>query len=203
MILHYDGNDWSLVNGAFGNYLNGIWVELNGDVVAVGDGPVIMERDGGEWTETHVPVGSASFTDVLGVGKIIVAVGTGGLVAVRRNGEWYIQRGPSNSTLTALWAFDEKNIYAASREHNVILFFDGTKWTKMNIAGPSLPGMTDIWGTSPNNLFLLDYNGTIAHFDGHRWNAEERVILEQMETLCGNGREVIAAGRLGSVSYRR
>jgi hypothetical protein len=35
------------------------------------------------------------------------------------------QRGPSNYTLTALWAFDEARL-RGSREDNVIVFFDGT-----------------------------------------------------------------------------
>lgn len=203
VILHYDGDQWTWVNGALGERLRGIWVEPNGHVVAVGEGPVIVEFDGTQWTKTPVPSDAHTFTDVVGTGALVMAVGYDGLNAIRRNGEWHILPPPTNNDLVALWAYDESHIYAASSRANEICVWDGRRWDPMLTHGQRLFDMRGIWGTSPSNLFALGYNGTLAHFDGRKWTAQERILLTGMSELCGNGNELLAVGRTGILSYRR
>ena len=204
MILHYDGDAWTWVNSGHNTRLGGVWAQESGDVVAVGedDGhPVMVEFDGLEWKKRVVSLASGIFHDVWGVGDLVVAVGTGGLIGMRqKDGHWNLLR-PTNASLVAVWGFDERHIYAASSNPNEICVYDGYRWDSMFIQGPEVSSMRSIWGTSPSNLFVLDYYGNLVHFDGRTWTQEERILHYQLSTVCGNGRDVLVLGRYGSVLY--
>jgi hypothetical protein len=202
MILRYNGAAWEWVNGGLGEDLYAVWVEPNDHVVAVGSGPVIVEYDGATWTKREVPLDSYAFLDVTGVGNTIFAVGAGGLVAIRKQGHWYLMR-PTGWTLRAVWGYDEQHVYAVSENDNEICFYDGNRWEPFTIEGPTLRSMTSIWGTSSKNIFVLDDNGTLAHFDGSTWAAQERQFCSGMSALAGTRRELLAAGRNGASVYRK
>ncbi len=202
MILHYNGVAWEWVNAGLGSWLRAVCVEPNGNVVAVGGGPVIVEYDGTSWTKRQIPFDSYDFFDVASVGNTIFAVGDNGLVAIRKEHHWYLMQ-PTGWDLRAVWGYDERHVYAASAKFNEICFYDGNRWEPINIEGPSLASMISIWGTSPQNIFILDYDGTLAHFNGASWSSEERVFGGAMRAVTGTTREVLTVGRYGSALYTK
>jgi len=203
MVLHFDGSKWTWVNSALNTSPSAIWVEPSGEVIAV-DGGAVLEYDDMEWTKTTLPVSSGfGFADVIGVNGLIVAVGDEGLIAMRRNGEWYISPPPTNDPLVALWAHDERHIYAASLWGYELCVFNGQSWHAMPVLGVQLDRVVDMWGSSPTNLFVMDQDGRLAHFDGHDWSPEERVFSTGMNAIRGNGPELLVGGYSGSASYRR
>ncbi|HEX6789962.1 MAG TPA: hypothetical protein VF247_01510 [Candidatus Krumholzibacteria bacterium] len=200
MILHYDGRSWQWVNSGLGEELRSVWVGPEGHVVAVGWGPVIVEYDGTTWTKKEIPL-SGDLNDVTGVGNTVFAVG-GGLAGVRKNNHWYFSR-PSGWALNAVWAYAEDRAYAVGNEDNTLWTYDGSRWTPSPIEGPAMPSMSGIWGTSPSNLFILDYYGTLVHFDGSGWREEERIFGAGMRAITGTPHEVLTLGDTGSILYRK
>jgi hypothetical protein len=202
MVLHYDGRSWQWVNSGLEENLQSVCVESNGDVIAVGRGPVIVEYDGKDWTKRELPFYAYGLTDVIELGGTIFAVGDNGLAAIRTWGHWYLMQ-PTRAAFTGIWGTDEKHVYAITDEQNVFYFYDGNRWDRRVIEDPALPGMVSIWGMSASHIFVLDRNGTLARFDGVHWSEEQRVFMEGMLTVCGNRRDVLTAGYPGAAIYRR
>jgi hypothetical protein len=204
MVLHYDGTSWEWINSGLERNLRSVWVESDGNVIAVGSGPVLVEFDGEQWSsrEIHIPtVESYGFNDVVGIGSTVFVVGDEGLLGMRKGREWYFMQ-PTGASLTAIWGSDENHVYVATTADNRLLFYNGTRWDMITIEGPQLDAAVSIWGTSPSNMFVLDRWGSLARFNGREWTAETH-LLSDMSSVAGNGREFLVVGYLGAVSYRK
>jgi photosystem II stability/assembly factor-like uncharacterized protein len=211
MILHYDGTRWEWINSGFGHRLNEVWVEPDGDVIAVGSagppyygGPVLVEFDGEQWTSRVIDIPTVSsygFNDVVRIGSALFVVGHNGLLGMKRGTQWYFMR-PFPSHLEAIWGYDENHVYVTSSRDNEILFYNGVRWDTIQIEGPTIRDLISIWGTSPSNLFVLCDDGTLGHFNGTQWTAEQN-FFARMFSVAGNRRELLAVGYYGAVSYRK
>lgn len=202
MILHYDGQKWSWVNSAFGERPSAIWVEPNGHVLAVGFASHAIQFDGTTWSKVDLPSNVSGLEDVWGAGDTIFAVGECGLIAMRTHGQWNVFPPPTTANLRAVWGLDAQHVYAVSSYSNEICVYDGHRWEQMGVGGAHLNQITSIWGTSPSDLFILNYYGHLEHFDGHNWFDQDRVFSTGMSALGGSGRDLLAVGYPGAVSYR-
>jgi hypothetical protein len=108
----------------------------------------------------------------------------------------------TDAPLYSIWGFGENRVYAAGDNNNEICYYDGKTWCPVPILDVPMYDVQGIWGTSPADLFVADHRGTIAHFDGYRWNELERLFSGGPGILCGNDREAILFGA-GIASYRR
>ena len=204
MILHYDGNAWAWVNGGFGEDLYSVWVGPDGGVIAAGSNRTIVESDGDQWKHTQVTGGASSFEDVWGIDGRVFAVGYSGLIATRVRDEWILMPPPTDADLRMLWGSDRKHIYAVSSTPRELCFFDGRSWEPMYIHDVNVDRASAIWGTSASNFFVLDYFGTLAHFDGSEWTSHPRIFCEGMGILCGlDKRDLFLSGAAGTLVYRQ
>ena len=53
----------------------------------------------------------------------------------------------------------------------------------MGVAGVEWP--VDIWGSSPNDVFAVGYNGTIVHYNGSNWSSMESGSTESITAVWG------------------
>jgi hypothetical protein len=202
MILHYDGQKWSWVNSALGQRPTAIWVEPNGHVLAVGYSAYAIQFDGTTWSKVDLPPAAIGLEDVWGTGETIFAVGERGMIAMRTHGQWVVFPPPTTANLRAVWGLDAQHVYAVSSYSNEICVYDGHRWEQMGVGGAHLSSITSIWGTSPSDLFILNYYGHLVHFDGHNWFEQERFFSGGMSAMSGSGLDLLVVGYPGAVSYR-
>jgi hypothetical protein len=201
MILHYDGSQWTWVNGGFGNYLNAVWVDNTGDVWVAGDD--VHRLHGSTWAPAQIGDGNMRVYDMWGMDETMYAVGSRGRAAICKNGVWrQVQTGTDNA-LVAVWGFDENHVYAVEGDSNEIVYYNGSTWQPMVINEPNVGRPASIWCTGPNDLFVQDAEGPLVHYDGRTWQPLQRVFPEGMTSITGAGHELLAVGYRGSVSYRR
>jgi hypothetical protein len=75
IILHYDGNNWSLMSSGTTDDINGIWGSSSSDIFAVGYAGMILHYDGHTWSPTFSGA-SDDFNSIWGSSKSdIFAVG--------------------------------------------------------------------------------------------------------------------------------
>jgi len=75
---------------------------------------------------------------------------------------WSAVQSPTSAPLRAIWGSSAADIYvlAAVRGPGHLWHFNGVDWTQMNVGGGAL---TDIWGSSANDLLAVGEDGTILH----------------------------------------
>jgi hypothetical protein len=208
MILHFDGARWTWVNAGLGTDLRSVWVDEDQGVLAVGqdenyDG-VLVEYDGREWKRTPIPTKGESLGGVWGSGERAFIVGANGLIVARDNGEWRVMTPPTSADLTDVWGLDDQHVYAISSTPSEICFYDGRTWEALWIREVYVTPMASVWGTSPDNLFVVDDFGTIARYDGRTWSPLPRMLGDGVRAVCGlRGRDVMTAGYYGTVVYER
>lgn len=209
MILHYDGSQWTWVNAGFNQQLSSVCVDASGDVLVAGrtqdyPGSMVAYRlHNGTWSPETIPFDGNPIYDMCSTGDVVFAVGAHGMVAVLRNGVWRPLPSGTTDGLYSVWAYDERNVYAANGERNELCYYDGRSWTPMQVGGGSRYGIRSIWGTGRDDLFAVAGEGAVIHYDGSSWQPLPRVLLTGVEEVCGAGREILAFGAYGVISYRR
>lgn len=202
MVLQYDGEKWSWINGGFGKELRAAWVDANGDLLAAGEGSIFRKhRD--DWFSETIPHDPRWIYAMWGDDNAVYGVGSQGLIAVRRNGEWLSMASGTSSNLYTVWGFDERHVYAAGENNNELCLYDGRTWQPVAITSVDLENFQSLWGNSPSDFWAADYRGIVAHYDGQRWTELERIFTRDLTVVRGNRRETLAFGYNGIISYHR
>jgi hypothetical protein len=133
-VLHYNGSTWSYMDSGTIDYLAGVWGDSSGDVYAVGCDRV-LRYDGTSWGLMH-------------------------------------QFNP-NYSLHSIWGNSASDMYIAGTLSNnsfnnsswcsVILHYDGSNWSDMDIDMPDTIPM-NIWGLSGDNVYATGTYGDIRHY---------------------------------------
>jgi hypothetical protein len=110
----------------------------------------------------------------------------------------------ANLILEAFWGLDSYDMWAvggpATSGQGVVVHYDGVSWKPTPIPEPSpLPALTDIWGSAPNDVYVVGGYGTIVHFDGNAWRAQElpgSAEAIHLSAVWGrNAQEIYAGGK--------
>lgn len=202
MIMHYDGDKWSWINGGFNLGLRAAWVDANGDLLTTGSN-VIFRKHGDDWFEETIPGDPRVIYAMWGSDNAVYGVGSHGLTAVRKNGEWRAMQSATGSSLNTIWGFDDTHIYAAGENNDELCVYDGHTWQPVFITGAHLGSFQSIWGNSPADFWAAGYGGAVAHYDGSEWTALDRYFPGGTYAICGNLREALVLSNYGIISYHR
>lgn len=106
--------------------------------------------------------GTGTFYAAGDMGAIVSRTSGGG--AGGGANKWANETSTVNTTLRAMWATSDSNIYAVG-DGGTIIRFDGTSWAKVPISPPP-PAITlrAIWGSSVDNIYVVGDSGYVLHF---------------------------------------
>ncbi|MCB9683755.1 MAG: hypothetical protein H6738_19885 [Alphaproteobacteria bacterium] len=200
--IHWDGHVWSTLNtGTFASSIHGI---ASDDVWASGFSS-IMHWDGGSWTQAHQDGSFGdSYVDVWQTGANSVFVGgmrsnVGGKVW-RFDGTTLTDLGyPSsaNTYVIAVWAASANDLWAVAGDG--AFHWDGTTW-EQKLSGW---GTVDVWGSGPDDVWILDQaQSAVHHWDGSSLTQEPVEGAYLPYRLAGAGGEIWVTGYEGSIHHR-
>lgn len=192
-IHHFDGADWSAMDGGIEEDLRDVWGSSADDVFAVGHGGTVVHYDGSDWS-TMAPVTSASLFAVWGASpNDVYAVGTGSTVIHYVGTEWRARVvGTGRFFLNDVWGSSAQEVFVVGGG-GAIARFDGIRWEPM-ISGTA-QDLLGIWGASPDDVFVVGEVGTILHYDGSDWTTMASGSTDNLWAVWGTSpTDVYAAG---------
>jgi hypothetical protein len=156
--------------------VHGVWGANPNHVYAAGtmdtgQGPmgVVWEYDGTAWSELFARP-NADFRDIHGVSPQSLWIAAidqpgsfpGNALVLHWDGAMWHESllDPSVAGLTAIWAADDQEVYAAGRQHGVIVRYDGTNWSEEDTPVLDYPPITlsnrsDIWGIQQGSELIV------------------------------------------------
>jgi len=163
----YDGNSWNRIYGLYESVnFNFAWGLGNGKIIGGGYNRIAL-YDGSKWHSDQYGSGRV-FRDVwsAGMNDNFVTASDGRIFHYNNMLERTIMQTPLNSTIVGIWGFAVDNIYAVSA--GSILHYDGTSWTE--VYQDSEHSFIAIWGTGPDDLYVISWHPIILHFNGTTWD---------------------------------
>jgi len=186
-VSHYDGATWTDFTAPQALYpLYGVWMSARGEGWAVGEQGTIAQLTSGSWIDrgnkgagyAYFGVWGSNSSDVYAVGKRPGSGGSSLLFVSHFDGNAW---GDITSTvdpqgtvpsLYAIWGSDSSHIWAVGAgmsNGGTVLFWNGATWThKAALIAPS-EDYAAIWGSGPNDLWIIGSIGVI-HYNGNSWN---------------------------------
>lgn len=165
LFMHWDGQDFEEL-GAVDSTLWWVFGLDDDDVWAVGEEGTIVHWDGAELTTTTAPVSSTL------------------------SGVW----GTSSSDL---WAVGGKT--SGEAELNDMILHctgdctSGDSWVQVEPGEVTGGSYFKIWGSADDDVFLVGENGTIQHWDGDAWTAQDSGVDETLVTVAGTSADDVWA----------
>ncbi len=199
-LLHYDGNDWSVLRDD-GAYFD-IWGSSANDVFVVGNDGV-LHYDGVQWSS--MPSTRRGLEGVWGFGPDDVFVaGLDGSLMHYDGATWTeIYDDPSSSTsFFAIWGSHANNLYIAGSKDDKgqIWRWDGASLIPV-YTGARWRYYWSVWGTGPDDVFVGGDRGAVVHYDGHAWS-QKKMGTADFDDLWGfAGDDVFAATDDGVFHY--
>ena len=195
-VLHYDGNDWSLMSHtASSTDMNAVWGTGPSNVYIAGDGR-IMRYTGSSWSTVFT--GFYDFQAIWGSGPsdIFAAAREGDIV--HYNGNIWQEITDVGNLLYGLRGCGVNDVYAVGRD-GTLLHYTGDTWDQE-------PGIStdydleDVWCAGPGDVYVVTKSfGTVLHSDGGGWTEVFHSSLG-LTALWGNAPDdIYAVGRQGAV----
>lgn len=101
-----------------------------------------------------------------------------------------------------VWGTSATDVYVGGLFNLTIIHYDGQEWsTVTSDPDESWPVVTDIWGSSPVNIFASGTKGIIKQFNGNEWHTLS-VANENLHSIWGSSSEnVFAVGDRGTIFH--
>ena len=178
-ILHYDGNNWSVMADYSAVSLMDIWGNSGSDIYIVSRSGKIYHYDGNNWSERAVsPYSGMSSIYGSPNGEIFV-VGyywpwgeiCHGYASHYDGLEWttmeLYQGAINGQEYTTIWGYSEDDIFFTIG--NLVYHYDGVELSSI---GPPIDlwAAYDCWGDSDGNLYFVNGFDEIHHYDGSDWS---------------------------------
>lgn len=190
-IMYYNGDSWSLIELAeepqYDYVLRGIWGSSSNDIYVsgayntygLGSGE-LYHYDGSVWSlEIYEDGSHMSFVDLFGTSGSNI-YGVADQTIMHYNGaEWSeMDCGTEEDViLLGLWGFSASSVLAVGSigpdclynypSEYVVLKHDESGWSIWNRGNDNGSGrLESVWGTSPNDMFFVGYQGLILHYGG-------------------------------------
>ncbi len=107
------------------------------------------------------------------------------------------------NTLRGIWGSSVTDIYIAGGglgSAGSISHYDGTGWTATSSGVNSW--MIGVWGSGPNDVFAVGYNGEIIHNSGSGWSAMTSGSTVDLYSVWGStANDVYAVGSSGTILH--
>jgi alpha-tubulin suppressor-like RCC1 family protein len=190
---------------AFGDYnndgnntsedLNGIWMNSESDIFAVGYLGTIIHYNGSDW-QSMTSNTIETLNDIHGVSSSnVFAVGNNGTIVHYNASNWSSVTGTTEH-LNAVWCESLSSVYAAG-DNGSILYYDGSTWTPMT--SNTTDALYAIHGTSNSDIYAVGASGRIVHYNGTSWNATTEGTEDFHDVYCVSSSKVYAVGTSGKI----
>jgi hypothetical protein len=162
-ILHYDGTAWSPMASGTSLDINAVWGPSATDVFAATDGGLVLRSNGTAWwtfisQNTGCPYEPPDFFDVWGTSSDLFAVGDEGRVLHFSGRTLTFMDTGTDSSYWRIWGTGPSDVFLLAGYE--LLHYDGASWKSVSLPDFSGP-LAGIWGSSPEDVFAVGWNGTI------------------------------------------
>ena len=113
----------------------------------------------------------------------------------------------SNTTydLLSVWGSSANSVWAVGSQAAV--YYDGIKW---QVRTPAAATLVDVHGTTPSNVFAVEFDGQVHKFDGTNWSPKVKVpgltggciFVDGPDSYWVGGRDNISGNNIVSALYR-
>ncbi len=205
MILHYEGDQWNVMDSGTDISLRHVWGHDRNTVFAVGgatDGAVILRYDGSKWATVYSHpeqvlngVWGIAPDNVWAVGK---SDASGGMI-LHWDGVQWKEIGPGGlAELNSIWGTSASDIFVSGNKGQ-ILHWDGLTWISMTSGTTSV--LRCVWGNAGNDVFAVAQD-LILHYDGTGWSKMEGGEGKYLYNIWGTGPDnVYITGNKGTVLH--
>lgn len=200
MILHYDGASWAWVSSANQKDMEGVWANKK-EVLAVGSDGTIMRSDHETWEVMPSPT-TTPLTAVWGWDGGAFAAGWEGIILRYDGTSWKTEESPVSWTILDLFGFGANDVFAVGTNPFEVCHFNGREWLPQDTGLYVGTDNRSIWGTSGDNLFVLNAIGGIIHYDGSSWTPLPR-YAGGLSSLWGTDRGDLFVAGGGIFRYSR
>jgi hypothetical protein len=177
VLIHYDGTQWSRYDELFfagtARTLYGIHGTASNNVFAVGDGGVIRHFDGASWSTMNANT-TLNFRGVYAFAGGAHAAGWSGKI-FRYDGTSWADVGwtPATVHLEGISAAGDQDFFAVGAGGTFLhSAAPSTPWTaawlSRSMASPD--NYYGVWGSGPNDIFVVGDNGRIVRYNGTAWS---------------------------------
>lgn len=179
-------------------------------------GAAVVQWNGTEWSahDTGLPH-RALWVHGFPGGPVFVSGDRGGMARFS-DGAWEVMdTGVPGAAFWGVWGSAPDDVWAvgarilvpgpddAEPEGDVVIHYDGTEWSRVTIPpleeNPTLSGsLFKVWGSGPNDVWIVGGSTTFYHWDGTTWEAHETPAMSgPFFTIAGRGpNDVWAIGGL-------
>jgi len=199
-IVHYDGDQWTLMDTPTQHNLTSVWGTKSNNIYVVGDAGTILHYDGTAWSEMESGT-EENLNDIWGFSSDDVYVVGNNVNLLRYNGIGWspmeIHTDLVLGNLYAVWGPSADSLYVVCYEEvegwgvleyvNVI-YYDGTEWKPSYKHNQESYGGS-LWGWSKEVFctILFGWGTTFIHSNGSEWN---RMLMEHPWGIITNYNKV-------------
>jgi hypothetical protein len=174
-----------------------LWGTGKNDVYAVGENGLVRHYDGLRWSVIATPT-AKTLLGLWGRGDDMFAVGDGGVV-VRGTGTTIVPSTSGPNSWRRAWHTGSTFFLAGSA--GTLLEGDGVTWTPHT---GSAQDLSDLWGTSTSDVYVVGDGGTILHWNGSAFSpAQTSTVAVQLfgawGIVSGPTTTVFAVGAGGTI----
>jgi hypothetical protein len=107
--------------------------------------------------------------------------------------------------LRSIWGTSPSNLYVVGGTppdgtRGIILHYNGSGWSR--VPTPESSEITDIWGSSADDIWAVGKAGLILHYDGSNWTKINAPVGERLSAIWGSSRtNVFAVGSKGTILH--
>jgi hypothetical protein len=209
---HLHAADWTAQQSHVVEDLRDVHGAAADQVVAVGDGGVIIRYDGSAWsamsgTETDLRGVWARPDPIAGIDAFAVGVnGRSYRYDGNSNGLWTEKATPTDQRLNGIAGTGDGILFAVGF-NGALLRFDladaASGWQTITNPAPTNAYLWDVWGCSDCSMaFAVGLFGTIIEYDGEEWRLIASPTEENLLAVWGSDEtDVFAVGNKGTILH--
>jgi hypothetical protein len=181
-VVHWDGKSARAVAsaGKTSDAYRDVWAAAPNDVWVVGagkEGALVHHFDGVAWTAIETTYSNPGYASVWGAAKDDVWLGGYSGFLSHWDGSTLTDHDPiagaEASSWRTMWGSSAKDVWAGGES---LAHFDGTSWSVKSKPGSRV---LRIDGTAADDVWLVEYDGVVRHFDGSTWKEMATIVEVQ------------------------
>jgi hypothetical protein len=188
----------------WGSSASDVWIV--GADTRDGTGPLVLHNDGEAWERIATGQSEGTLWWVHGFedGPVFMG-GSGGVILRAVEGELTRMDTPGSGTVFGIWGADADDLWAVGGDSESSGGFAwrlaGETWASEPTLPEDIPALAAVWkiyGSAPNDAWLVGSNGVALHWDGAQLTRSDTGVGSSLFTVHGRGTHYAAVG--GSVT---
>jgi hypothetical protein len=201
---------WQIVHEALPGALLSVWGTSSSDVWTVGGdaldgtGPLVLHFDGQSWTRMETGLTEGNLWWVFGFeGGPVYFGGDGGVIVRYAEGTFTTMQTPSTQTVFGIWGSSPDDVWAVGGDSESVGGFawrlsgGADAWEPEPTVPADVPASAAIWkiyGTGPDDAWLVGSNGVALHWDGAALTPGDTGVGSSLFTVHEAGGRYVAVG---------